>query len=499
LEKKEIIIIGAGVAGLSAGIYARLNGFRARIFEMNAIAGGQCTAWDRKGFRFDYCIHWLIGTRSSVYYNMWRETHVLGDSVQVVDSPIHSYVKDEKYGDFIIYSDIDRWQEYLVKMAPEDEKSIRKMCRQMKLGSRIEQFEMAPELRKPRDYMRALMKVGRVLLMLNRLSKMTATAYFHKIGIRNERLTYFLKRIFGETNYSALVVVMMLGWFHIRNAGYPMGGSLPIARRMTDRFRSLGGELILRQKVESILVENDQAVGIRLSDGTEHRADFVISAADGYQTLFHMLPSKYLTARIREAYESWELYTPFVQTAFGVNAVLHTESVTTTCYTSSFDVGPLHVKNGYSILNLSFIDPTLAPPGKTTIIIRFDSPWEQWENLQGEQYDEAKEAIRSTCVTILEKHFPGASGKIEVSDVATPKTIVKYTGVWKGAYEGFLPTGNMVRKTLPSTLPALKNFRLIGQWAFPGGGFPPSVQSGKWAIQAYCHALGQPFTPQTSP
>ncbi|MCX7699060.1 MAG: NAD(P)/FAD-dependent oxidoreductase, partial [Candidatus Goldbacteria bacterium] len=70
--EKSIIIIGAGVAGLSAGCYARMNGFKTTIFEMNDRAGGQCVSWKRKDFIFDPCIHWLLGTSpESYFYRIW--------------------------------------------------------------------------------------------------------------------------------------------------------------------------------------------------------------------------------------------------------------------------------------------------------------------------------------------------------------------------------------------------------------------------------------------
>ena len=58
----KIVIIGGGVAGLTAGICARLNGYDAVIFEKHRIAGGNLTGWDRGGFHIDNCVHWLTGT-----------------------------------------------------------------------------------------------------------------------------------------------------------------------------------------------------------------------------------------------------------------------------------------------------------------------------------------------------------------------------------------------------------------------------------------------------
>jgi phytoene dehydrogenase-like protein len=283
-----------------------------------------------------------------------------------------------------------------------------------------------------------------------------------------------------------MVIVMMLGWFHAKNAGYLIGGSLPLALRMAERYESLGGKLFLQKKVKTILVENDHAVGVQLSDGTIHHADYVISAADGHSVLFDMLGGKYLTPKLKEAYATWDLYIPFVQIAFGIRGTLISKAVVTTCLKEKFTLGSLEIKHGYSIINQSVIDPTLAPTDKTTIMVRFDSAWENWEHIGDKEYDERKEQLKDMGIEILERHFPGIRDKIEVADVSTPKTLVKYTGVWKGAYEGFLPTGNMIKKTLPNSIPGLKGFYMVGQWMFPGGGLPPAAQSGKWVMQTIC-------------
>jgi phytoene dehydrogenase-like protein len=354
----------------------------------------------------------------------------------------------------------------------------------MKMGAMLEPFDITPDLRKFTDYFRALLKMRQLLFLLNRLSKVSAKDYFAGLQFKNPRLVYFLNRLYGETNFSALVIVMMLGWFHAKNAGYLMGGSLPMALRMADRYKSLGGELLLRKRVKKILVEDNRATGIELTDGTVYRAGYIISAADGHSALYEMLGGKYLTPKLAEAYSKWDLYIPFVQVAFGVNERLASETVVTTCLKDKFMIGNLEVKHGYSVLNQSSADPTLAPEGKTSILVRFDSAWENWENITEEECNQLTSLIRDKALEILESHYPGVRDKIEVIDVSTPKTLVKYTGVWKGAYEGFLPTGNMIKKTLPNSIPGLKGFYMIGQWMFPGGGIPPAVQSGKWVIQS---------------
>ena len=72
--EKSIIIIGAGIAGLSAGCYGQMNGYRTQIFEMHDLPGGLCTSWKRKGYTFDGCIHWLVGSRPGTeFHRIWEE------------------------------------------------------------------------------------------------------------------------------------------------------------------------------------------------------------------------------------------------------------------------------------------------------------------------------------------------------------------------------------------------------------------------------------------
>ena len=72
-NKKKVIIIGAGISGMTAGIYALDNGYDVTIYERHSIVGGQCTGWDRKGAYIDGCAHWIVGTNpNSDFYPIWR-------------------------------------------------------------------------------------------------------------------------------------------------------------------------------------------------------------------------------------------------------------------------------------------------------------------------------------------------------------------------------------------------------------------------------------------
>jgi phytoene dehydrogenase-like protein len=482
---KKIIIIGGGVAGLSAGIYAKLNGFDTEIIEMHSITGGQCTAWDRKGYRFDYCLHWLVGTRKGPFNDIWRETNVLNDDVEIIDHEIHTKIFAEDGREFIFYTDLDKWEEYLCKLAPEDNWRIKQMCSDMRKSSFLQPFSNPPGLRKIGQTIRSAFTMMPIMILFMKYGRKSCNQYFAKLGFKNESLKYFFNNIYGIRDFSALAFIMMFAWFNQKNAGYLTGGSLPLAKRMTNRFLDLGGKLRTKSKVVKIAVENSMAKGVVLSDGTEIKSDYVISAADGHSTIFDMLGGKYIDKKLSYVYEKWDLFAPLVQVSFGISKINKSEGPVETFLIKDQMIGRTKTINGYSLMNYCF-DKTMAPEGKSVIVMRFDSPWELWKDIAPEEYKNEKKQIEKDAVTLLEKRYPGISDSIEVCDVATPVTDVKYTGVWKGSYEGFMPSSKNLMDNLNPALPGLKNFYMAGQWLFPGGGLPPAGQSGKWAIQYIC-------------
>jgi len=323
---KKVVIIGGGIAGLSAGIYAAMNGFDTQIVEMHSVAGGQCTAWDRKGYRFDYCLHWLVGTSKGAFHEIWKETNVINNETEIIDHEIHSRIKDDEGNEFIIYTNIDRWEKYLIELAPEDNMSIRKMCNDMRKSALLEPFALAPELRSTLDYIKIIPRMLPVFNVIRKFGRLTCKEYFDKLNFKSKRIKSVFFSLYGNRNFSALAFIFMLGWFNQKNAGYIKGGSYPLAQRMVDKLWKMGGKISYKKKVDEIIVENDMAKGVLLSNGTIISADYVISAADGYSTIYNMLEAKYISKEVDFAYNNWELFTPIVQVSFGINKIIPSDS-----------------------------------------------------------------------------------------------------------------------------------------------------------------------------
>ncbi len=101
-------------------------------------------------------------------------------------------------------------------------------------------------------------------------------------------------------------------------------------------------------------------------------------------------------------------------------------------------------------------------------------------------YEAEKKRVAQEVIAVFEKRFPRAKGKISVVDVATPATIIRYTGNWKGSMEGWLMTPATGTKPLPAVLPGLKNFYMVGQWTSPGGGLPAGLMTARAVARLIC-------------
>jgi phytoene dehydrogenase-like protein len=296
--------------------------------------------------------------------------------------------------------------------------------------------------------------------------------------------------------FSVLARQGTLGFQHTKQAGYPIGGSLEFARAIEKRYLGLGGEIHYCSPVAKILVENDRAVGVRLHDGTECQADIVISAADGHSTIFDMLDGRFIDEKRKGYYEKLALFPPLVYVGLGV-ARSFTGQPHEVVYTLD---EPIPIGNGSCnriCVNFYSYDPTFSPPGKTALTVLIYADYDYWQKLRVEdrsQYRQEKKKAADGVIAYLDKRFPGLAGQVEMCDVATPATWVRYTGNWRGAWEGWLPTGKLFMTRMSKELPGLTNFYMVGQWVEPGGGLAVVTASGRNAVQIVCKRDGREFT-----
>jgi len=122
---RSVVIIGAGIAGLCAAVYARKCGYAVTVLEQHERPGGLATSWQRGGYTFEACLHWLLGSNPhDAMHALWREVFDI-DRLHFVYPEEWIRVESEQGKHLSIYSNIDRLEAELLRDAPRDEAHIR--------------------------------------------------------------------------------------------------------------------------------------------------------------------------------------------------------------------------------------------------------------------------------------------------------------------------------------------------------------------------------------
>lgn len=485
--KKTIIIIGAGIAGLSAGCYAQMHGYETTIFEMHDKPGGLCTSWNRKEYIFDGCIHYLMGTNvASGYHKIWDELGAL-EGQKFINHSEFLRVNGAGGKELILYSDLKKLEKHLKELAPEDTDLLSDFIKTVrKLAKFNPSIDKAPEIRRKPEKLWLNFKALPLLYSLRKYGNMTIGDFTKHI--QNPFLHETFPLLFFELNDFPIIALMgFIGNFSTGNCGYPVGGSLSFAQSIEKRYLELGGKIKYRTKVEKIQVENNSVKGILSSDGSIYLSDRVISAADGYGTIYNLLEGKYISDEINNRYQKLPVYPPCLYVTLGVNADL-----------SAFPHGiyyklqkPLEIaeemQNWIGIQHYCF-DPTLAPNQKSVVNVMILTKYDYWKILYKDKsaYQAEKKRISDVILTEFIKYYGIDKNLIEVVDVATPVTYERYTGTWQGSFMGWKPSINTPRTLKEKILPGITGLYMAGQWIEYTGGVPTAAKSGRDVVQIIC-------------
>ena len=225
---KKVNIIGAGIAGLSAGCYLQMNGYNTQIYESHNLPGGLCTSWKRKRYTIDNCIHWLVGSApSDNIYNLW---------VELVDMQGIRFVDHEEWlriegndGKFMrVFTDVDRLEKELLQKAPEDADVITEFIRAIRRFLKLNlPSEKAQETYGPIDTLRVIPRFLPFLRAMRKWNSISLQQYAERC---KDPLLNRMFRFMFLPETAVFFVIMTLVWMHKKSTGYPIGGGMPPKR-----------------------------------------------------------------------------------------------------------------------------------------------------------------------------------------------------------------------------------------------------------------------------
>lgn len=504
---QKIIIIGGGVAGLTAGIYAQKAGFESVVYEKNPVLGGQCTGWKRKGFYIDNCITWMTnGAPKFPVYKMWKEVGFLGDeNGNEIPCRQHDAFWTSEYNgqSYTFWADLNRAEKEMLELSPEDKKEIKSFFKAVRQCENLRVPYTAPldmmNLAELTAIGLQLLPVGLAMSKYKNCDLNDLAARFKHPLLRKAFVDYL------PGDY--LASIMMNAYASIANGGggVPDGGSFKVAQRMVAIYKKLGGVCHANAPVKEILLEDSpnkkgkkRAAGILLESGEKVFGDFVIPSCDTHYLFENLLDKKYMPPRLKFAYDHPE--------AHKNGSTFH---VVYECSTPAPEIGrrtyfeckPFEIA-GVTIKRLNMknynLDPINAPEGKALIevkILEKEPQFLYWKNLRETDkaaYDAAKQKAADEILERLLDRVPSLKGKLSNLDSWTPYTYTRYCNSYMGNFMTFITTKHSSNLfNIKGTLRGLENVVLAGQWLSMPGGLPMAMTSGKFAVQRILRSLGK--------
>jgi len=491
----QLIVIGAGTAGLAVGCYARMNGYRTTIYEMADQPGGLCTSWRRKGYLFDASVAGLAGSApGSPLYRMWQELGVAdGCPLRYGASFGRIYAPDGRC--VTVHAEVDRLEAHLVELFPAEARVLRTFTGGIRSVLNLDPpLEGSRGLAALREKVRTACSLASHIPVLLRFGTTTIRDFSKKL--RDPFLVEAFHNLvhFGGPDVPLLTVMLPLAYAHRRMAGIPVHGWLSFARAIEKRLLEVGGTVQYGAKVERVEVERGRVRGVILADGTRQAADLVVSAADGRFTTLTLLGRDDEAARA--SFKPERLSDQPAQVNLGVAEDLVEEDGPVTYLLERPFTAAGREHKRITVHNRCF-DPSAAPAGKSSVTVFLDSSYGFWKDLGPDRYREEKRKAADAVIDVIERRRPGFRERVEVIDVSTPLTRERYTGNWMGAMQAWAPSASMIRALVagrPSyAVKGVEGFFVAGQWAEPWGGITTAAQSGRKAVAAICDRDGKRF------
>jgi len=506
----DVIVIGAGMAGLMAANSLLLLGHRVLLLEKHAVAGGCTMNFERQGFRFEASTHVINGCEAGGM--TYEELVKIGaqDRIEFIKVDALGRMVDETRGrEFALPWELGEHVKMLTEQFPHEERGIRAFYE--KYGPMTETLlgSLGAVDENDADELAKIAVAGQSYSELSGRKAVDVLSEFTTDSELIELMLMIPSGFMGtdhhEIDAATAIVCDLIFRVNGGDAYYPKGGSGHMSQVLADLFVERGGTLMLNRGVSEIRFEGGLATEVLAKKRAGHfisaKARCIVAASDLTALVNdlcpkHSFPSDYVRS-INEREPSISAAILFA----GLDVDLRERGITEAELLRTWAAGEAPSAFGEIARECDFaklpsamatiysnVDPSCCPEGKSVVATMGLAEPDLFEaalgpgRQRGRAYRELKERITVQLVEKLARvfDFPDIADHIEVLELATPVTIRRYTENRAGAYVGWRYSAGQAMDLFPQQSP-VENLILCGQWVAPGGGVSNAMRGGNSA------------------
>ena len=484
---KKVIVIGAGVAGLSSAIRLQAKGYEVHIYEKNNRVGGRMNQLKDKGFTFDYgpTITMLPDEYKDVFFSSGANPDDYLDMTPL--NPLYTlYFPNQK--PFTVSSHLPELMKTLEAFGEDEAQGYLNYLQDVyERYVRAKKHFLDVSYRKPSDFynLKTLyhgLKLRTLGNAYNSISKFVKSEVLRQ-ALSFQTLYIGVSPFQGPSIYTIIPMIELLYGIH-----YIKGGMYQMALAMEKRFKELGGVIHLNETVEEIILDDNTAKGIK-SNGRVIHSDIVLTNADFPWAVKHLIKEdkkrgKYKSKKLKKMSYSSSVMIMYLGLSKKYPRVVHSLKFARSFKKNIQDLFENQVPDdpSFYMYSPSQIDPSMAPEGKEVLYVlvpvpntRYDDPWD-------ETYTKAYADKVLDLMSKLEG-LEDVKEHIEVMHISNPRDWEKEFNLNHGATFGLRTTLSQSLYFRPqATLKPHKNVYFTGSSTHPGPGVPIVLQAAKLAV-----------------
>lgn len=453
----DVIIIGAGIGGLTCGCYLAKDGMKVLIVEQNDRPGGCCSSFKRKGIVFDAAVHRLASCGKDGLLGMILDELNLKTQIKFTRMDPTDIIITKDY-EIPFKLDLDETIYLFCNTFPKEAQNIKNFFRYINSLER-------------KNYLEYL-KLGNKRF-----------GDFLKTLFKDKDLISILSVLLLNTNvpsYEVSALVAALAYKQFLDGGYyPIDGMQGFSNIFARRFNEYGGMFLLSTKVEKIEIENRNVMGIRLAWNRFIRAKYVISNCDARQTYFELIGKEHLSTEFVKNINTLLIASSLFSVSLGLNRPLSRNNKKggviwyfpskdfNKSFSNVFYGREPYLKEGLlCVLNL-------RPNGILNQDVQELLYISVTANYKDRRYwSENRERVANEIIERAEEIFPCLSRSIVVRSVSTPYDIERFTSNYRGSTSGWACTPSQVSSPVVRRNTGIKGLYMLGHWvnqSFGGG------------------------------